>query len=168
MAASRVIEREGVINLTIEKVAKEAGISKGGLLYHFPNKELLVTTLFLGYLNSYIKGTEKRAKHDALENGKWTRAFLLESIRDSEYYPMVGADLMSNCLTHPDMYAEMRTAYEDWQRHIENDGIDPVKATIVRLAADGLYFMDLFRLSPLKDDLREKVIERLMNLTKEK
>ena len=35
-AASRVTAREGALNLTLEAVAKEAGVSKGGLLYHFP------------------------------------------------------------------------------------------------------------------------------------
>ena len=28
---------------TLDAVAKRAGVSKGGLLYHFPNKEALIT-----------------------------------------------------------------------------------------------------------------------------
>ena len=33
---------KGVAKLTLEAVAKEAGVSKGGLLYHFSNKEALI------------------------------------------------------------------------------------------------------------------------------
>ena len=29
-------------DLTLDAVAKQAGISKGGLLYHYPNKEALL------------------------------------------------------------------------------------------------------------------------------
>lgn len=35
-AASEIVEEEGVVKLTLEAVAQRAGMSKGGLLYHFP------------------------------------------------------------------------------------------------------------------------------------
>ncbi|MDO8275460.1 MAG: TetR/AcrR family transcriptional regulator, partial [Serpentinimonas sp.] len=37
-ATNTVILRDGIAHLTLEAVAKEAGVSKGGLLYHFPSK----------------------------------------------------------------------------------------------------------------------------------
>jgi hypothetical protein len=37
-AAERVVLRDGVTHLTLDAVAAETGISKGGLLYHFPSK----------------------------------------------------------------------------------------------------------------------------------
>ena len=36
VAAAKVIERDGAGHLTLEKVAAEADLSKGGLLYHYP------------------------------------------------------------------------------------------------------------------------------------
>ena len=41
-AAFALIRREGVARLTIEAVAQEAGLSKGGVLYHFRSKESLI------------------------------------------------------------------------------------------------------------------------------
>ena len=41
-AAAKLINEEGILALTLESVAKHAGISKGGLLYHFPSKEALL------------------------------------------------------------------------------------------------------------------------------
>ena len=38
-AAERVIAQLGVKRLTIEQVAKAAGMSRGGPLYHFASKE---------------------------------------------------------------------------------------------------------------------------------
>ena len=38
-AANRIVIGQGVERLTLEQVAAEAGMSKGGLLYHFPRKK---------------------------------------------------------------------------------------------------------------------------------
>ena len=42
VAAAKVIERDGAGHLTLEKVAAEADLSKGGLLYHYPSKDALL------------------------------------------------------------------------------------------------------------------------------
>ena len=44
VAAAKVIERDGAGHLTLEKVAAEADLSKGGLLYHYPSNCLLYTS----------------------------------------------------------------------------------------------------------------------------
>jgi hypothetical protein len=42
---------------------------------------------------------------------------------------------------------------------------DPARATLARLAADGLWLADLLGLAPPTGDLREQVIERMLDLT---
>ena len=44
-AASAVIRRDGAQALTLDAVAAEAGVSKGGLLYHFKSKRELLDAL---------------------------------------------------------------------------------------------------------------------------
>ena len=44
-AAEAVVARQGIANLTLEAVAAEAGISKGGLLHHFRTKDRLIEAL---------------------------------------------------------------------------------------------------------------------------
>ena len=44
-AAESVVVRQGIANLTLEAVAAEAGMSKGGLLHHFPSKDRLVEAM---------------------------------------------------------------------------------------------------------------------------
>jgi AcrR family transcriptional regulator len=41
-ATEAVIGREGVAGLTLDAVAAECDVSKGGLLHHFPSKDALV------------------------------------------------------------------------------------------------------------------------------
>ena len=44
-AVEAVVVEHGVGKLTLEVVAKHAGLSKSGLLHHFPSKELLIDAL---------------------------------------------------------------------------------------------------------------------------
>src|SRR3954466_1585698 len=44
-AAEAIVRARGVAGLTLDAAAKAAGVSKGGLLYHFASKEALITGL---------------------------------------------------------------------------------------------------------------------------
>lgn len=44
-AAAHIILTQGAAHLTLDQVAQAAGISKGGLLHHFPTKEALLIGL---------------------------------------------------------------------------------------------------------------------------
>ncbi|MFM7780846.1 MAG: helix-turn-helix domain-containing protein, partial [Alphaproteobacteria bacterium] len=52
-AAENLIIARGVGAMTLEAVAREARVSKGGLLYHFASKEALLEAL-LGRLAGFI------------------------------------------------------------------------------------------------------------------
>ena len=41
-AAAGIVAQSGAANLTIDAVAENAGLSKGGVLYHFPSKKALL------------------------------------------------------------------------------------------------------------------------------
>lgn len=48
---------EGIASLSLNAVAKEAGVSKGGLLHHFPGKIELIQAVFkrlLGIMDKRI------------------------------------------------------------------------------------------------------------------
>lgn len=90
-AAVAVIERIGVHNLTIDLVAAEAGISKGGVLHHFPTKTALVAaamrqdleTLLMeidetaGTAVNFASALAQLARRVALEEGGVSPAFLV-------------------------------------------------------------------------------------------
>ncbi|SWD32702.1 transcriptional regulator [Klebsiella pneumoniae] len=55
IAASEIVKEEGVVKLTLEAVAQRAGVSKGGLLYHFPSKEALIKGMVEDWTNNYFE-----------------------------------------------------------------------------------------------------------------
>lgn len=55
--AREIAAQKGVGQLTLEAVAEKAGISKGGLLYHFPGKKELIIALMDSYVCAFVSGT---------------------------------------------------------------------------------------------------------------
>ncbi|AIQ35767.1 TetR/AcrR family transcriptional regulator [Paenibacillus sp. FSL R5-0345] len=166
LAASAVVKNNGVEKLTLEAVAKEAGVSKGGLLHHFPNKEALIMGMVEELTNDFFTNVQERAMSATVEKGKWSRAFAEAIDEDLKEGKEIGTALSAALFTNPDILSKFQNQYAMWQKNIENDGIDPVRSTIVRLAADGLWYSEMFGLGVLEDELRTKVIQDLINMTK--
>jgi AcrR family transcriptional regulator len=165
-AANRVVEEGGVSGLTLEAVAREAGLSKGGLLYHFPSKEALIS----GMIGRLIEGFEdalglELGRDEDAGGGRWTRAYARASFAEDRWYLQVSAGLLAAVAGDPALLDPLRRGYEDGQRWAERDAIDPAVATLVRLAADGLFFAELLGFAPPEGALRERVLEALLSLT---
>lgn len=166
-AATDVVLSDGILHLTIEAAAVQAGVSKGGLLYHFPSKDALVAGMVKYIMQNYIDNIEQNAEQDILQYGKWTRSFIKGTFEQSNPDKHMDAALMAAATINPDLLKPIQDAYKQWQDHIEDDnGLDPINATIFRLAVDGLWFSEIFDLAPLEDDHRQRVLERLIQLTK--
>jgi AcrR family transcriptional regulator len=79
-ACSRILRREGLTNLTLEAVSDEAGLSKGGLLYHFPTKESLIESLFEYHNDKFETRVQELVLEEADEAGAWLRAYANASV----------------------------------------------------------------------------------------
>ncbi|SER67834.1 TetR/AcrR family transcriptional regulator [Salisediminibacterium halotolerans] len=160
-AASKIVSERGIFNLTLESVAKEAEISKGGLLYHFPSKEALVQGMVEYLSNNYQEKINQNAEADPLERGKWTRAFL--NVTFNQGYPNKdwNSGLLAAKAVKPELLQPLHSAYQDWQEKIEGDGLDPVDATIIRLATDGIWLAELFDFYQIEDEKKRAVYKRL-------
>src|SRR5687767_12534291 len=92
-AAEKVIARDGVKNLTLEGVAREAGVSKGGLLYHFPSKKELIIAI-VDRLGCRCAFEQERAESSNDHSpGAFSRAYLTARTRppDPEEEPIHSA-----------------------------------------------------------------------------
>jgi hypothetical protein len=58
--------------------------------------------------------------------------------------------------------------YKFLQKKLEESTLDPDLATIIWLAADGLWFTELFNISPLTEERRSQVLTALLTLIREK
>jgi AcrR family transcriptional regulator len=157
-AAAHVIRRDGPGALTLEAVAGEAGVSKGGLLYHFATKEALVD----GLVDDWLDRFEADIEAGAARRG-WARAYaeVCEAGPASAQQRATDVALLAALIGDPARLERVRRRYARWQERLVADGGDAVVATVVRLAADGLWLADLMGLAPPQGELRRDVMARL-------
>jgi len=167
-AACKVLAEEGLEALTLDAVAQKAEVSKGGLLYHFPSKNLLVIGL-VNYLSDEFEGLWQEEFEQDKEpgtSGQWTRAYVRASIRfDKQLFALIPTLLMA-AKTMPDLLEVARGADMRWQQRIQSDGLNPVLATIITLAIDGLWFAEVLQMAN-DNALRTQVIEALLAMTRD-
>jgi AcrR family transcriptional regulator len=156
-----VVRRDGPRGLTLETVATEAGVSKGGLLYHFPTRDALVDALVEDWLDRFeaevVEGTS---------DGSWVRAYARACAGSrSAAERATDVALLVAIAGDPRRLEAVRGRYAAWQARLVADAPDAVDATLVRLAADGLWFADLLGLAPPTGRLRQAVAARLEELS---
>lgn len=162
-AAAAVIRRDGPQAMTLDAVAAEAEVSKGGLLYHFPSKQALHDALIDWWWERFEAQVEDG---DDGAPGGWIRAYLaacdVAGMPAEERATELG--LVAAIAAEPERMSKVRERYAAWQERAIASGPDPVAATIVRLAADGLWLADVFELGAPDGALRERVLARLREL----
>ena len=154
-AAGAVVRRDGPQALTLDAVAAEAGVSKGGLLYHYGTKRELIEALVERWLSEF--------QHDIDAAGP---GFVRGYVRASDPGGSVADELglLAALVADPAVLRTVRERYAIWQDRVEREGSDPVDATVARLAADGLWLAELLGMAPPRGHLRERVLARLLEL----
>jgi AcrR family transcriptional regulator len=152
-AASAVIRRDGPQSLTLDAVAAEAGVSKGGLLYHFASKRDLLDAVVKRWLDEFQDDIEASGP-----------GFLPGYVRASDGAKAEEQGLLAALVADPEVLAAVRDRYATWQDRVVTEGGDPVEATVARLAADGLWLADLLGIAPPEGELRDRVLARLLEL----
>jgi AcrR family transcriptional regulator len=144
-AAEQVLSRGGPQALTLQAVADEAGVSKGGLLYHFSSKSELVR----GLVERLVDDTnDNYARWDDGEPGSYTRAYIAST---TNHLTAADADrvlrrwsVILAASTEPEMQGPISEAFEAWMWPAPGVDRYPERAQIARLAADGLWWNAMF------------------------
>ena len=162
-AATDVVKQHGPAALTLEAVADAAGVSKGGLLYHFPNKDALIEGMVDDVLRRFEADVEMASQTESHGEGRWLRAFVKTTFAaEPEHDLSVG--LLAAAAVNPGLLAPVGRYFANWQARATADGVDATLATVVRLADDGIWFSDLFDAAPPGEELRASVLDALLDL----
>src|SRR5437868_5504139 len=122
-AAERVVVRDGVQNLTLEAVAREAGVSKGGLLYHFHTKSELVIAIVERLASNCDAGHKRIGDEDGESAGAFTRAYVAtRSEGPGPHESPIHVALLAAAGTDREYLAPIRKRCAEWQSRLENDG----------------------------------------------
>ncbi len=139
-AAVRGLVREGS-GLSLATVAREAGVSKSGLLHHFGSRDALLHAVAVDSVDAFR--AQVLAQVDLSENhpGQLLRAYvraLCDAVLDDEAATADYLVLWTTLRDRPDVAALVEQDLDRWEVDLLADGADPDRVLVVRLAAEGL------------------------------
>lgn len=169
-AAEEVVARDGVLNLTFDRVAAEAGVSKGTVLYHFASKDALTGAMIERFVERFDLAWADAIAADPVVPGRHTRAYITAT-HDSapltgRRFDQVNGAITASLANTPERLEVVRAQGARHHEAIRQDAMDPVLATIIRLAVDGMWFTESFGLMQYDAGLKAAVIERLRQWTR--
>jgi AcrR family transcriptional regulator len=160
-AAESIVKDIGAANLTFDELVRVSGITRGGITYHFPTKEALLQALVehdLGEWNACV--ATKRASRDGPNAD--LAAWLESGTEPDPESARLCAGLLSASSRSKDLNRPWADHYAEHHRSVCRRSADPALATVLSLAADGLFWQEALGLSPLNAVERRAVVARLL------
>ncbi|QVJ01892.1 TetR family transcriptional regulator [Nocardiopsis eucommiae] len=164
-AAVRVTERQGITALTLDATAEEAGLTKGGLLYHFRTRD----DLLLAIQRHLVRGLEERLVAElgvpwegatpVERGGAYVRVMMRGEVRHADLAFMVESE------SNPELARIWDELMERWvpvPQSLDPRGLD---LFLARLAADGLWMFKATPGNPLSEEVARALRDRLDRLT---
>ena len=165
-ASRRIVMERGAGSLTFDEIAQVSGVTRGGITYHFPTKQALLRALVADDLAQW-QSLEKELKPegcsaDAAELLAFMRSHTHE---DHDRRRFVTGMLSAVTLDPPIMdpvreYERQRLESLEWDEQT-------LKLHLLRLAASGLFWADVFGCPHVPGDVRRKLVGLLETLAVE-
>ncbi|WP_435742071.1 TetR/AcrR family transcriptional regulator [Nocardioides sp. SYSU DS0663] len=142
--AIRAVIQHGA-GVSLEVIAREAGVSKGGLLHHYGSKNELYVAVAEQQLAEFRAAVEAAVDPGDRAPGRLVRAYVRVSLHQLEAARVRDeATLMAALATIPEVVTRARADGESWRAAFAEDGLDPVRTSVITRAADGAAAAALF------------------------
>lgn len=163
-AALTVVARDGPARLTLDAIAKEAGISKGGLMHQFPTKHAVLKALlerqrayFKGFAEQYIAKLDRSVTQPNL-------SAQIATLREASVRRSPAMLAIVGAMTEePDLLAVNHESDLVNTKAIKAESDDPQLALLRKAAAQGLALTAIFRMSTLSEKERIELFDRLLD-----
>lgn len=164
-AAETVVARQGIASLTLDAVAAEAHVSKGGLLHHFPTKDRLVEALVRRCADSW-RARYTAAYEDTPDGpGRMARALVAMCLADDDLWTeqlrRSSSAVFAALAQNPALIEPMRVVYADLHRRIAADDLPPGVGEVVVTTMDGLWLNWVLGLVPIDAAMKARLQQAL-------
>ncbi|MEU8817162.1 TetR/AcrR family transcriptional regulator [Actinoplanes sp. NPDC048796] len=144
-AAARTVAKQGA-GVSLDVIAREAGVSKSGLLHHFRSRDQLLLALARDQVDTFA--AEVRAAVDPADHaaGRLVRAYvkvIFDSLGDET---MISEHLLLTAAlsTVPGVAEILQADAREWESAFTADGLHPDRVLIITKAADGASLATLY------------------------
>jgi AcrR family transcriptional regulator len=146
-AASTIVARKGAVHLTFDALVTETGMSKGGILYHFRNKEALLQAMvdrMIDRFETHRDRIKEKETDAALPNAM---TYILAShTKDAEEYQS-DLGVLAAAANNPTLLEPLR---EHYRRNFNVARVDKTHVgldTLLHLAMDGFWLLSALGLN---------------------
>jgi AcrR family transcriptional regulator len=166
-AAETVVLEVGAAHLTFDAVADRAGVSKGGVIYHFPSKEVLLEAMVTRLLQRFTEQQAEAALNLPESPQRQLVAYVIASLTGNEETKRISAALLAAAANDPKLLAPVRQYYREWFARLGDFGLRFERAAAISLVVDGLCLLELLQLSPLDQAQRDRLSQEIFRLIEE-
>lgn len=165
-AARDIVAEDGVAAITYDSLAERSGLSKSGLIYHFPSRHDLLIELHRYSAQLWENELLDLAGDDLSVEGR-RRAFIRSTAKTD---PVVELLLSIHSNSHPDFARPWAEAEERWKFpvNVDGQGLPPTKAEenwlIALMISTGLWVFDHVATEPLPAASRDFLTNKALDL----
>lgn len=146
--------------VTFQAIVERTGLSKGGIIHHFRNKEELLDELMAQSLNELTAWVEQYKKKNKEKNGTFAYLqFVIDKGKDKKYRKTMRIVLQA-IMVNPKYRAE----WDEWyKKHIMPSDGSPldIDSLIIKLVTDGIWYSENVGSSHLSDDDKTRILKHL-------
>lgn len=160
-AAMDVVFEDGARHLSLSAVAERAGVSKGGLLYHFRSKSDLLQAMVARHitqLNEAIRVAHAELTRDNQPNAL-VRAYLIAVSDELCMETQSPMGLVAAIAEEPDLLEPVRVHNERLLAELRQDSETPDLAELAFLVVEGAWYLKLFGLKHFSKSQLEARLE---------
>ncbi|MCZ2830681.1 TetR/AcrR family transcriptional regulator [Modestobacter sp. VKM Ac-2986] len=166
-AAAAVVTEHGA-GVSLDAIARRAGISKGGLLHHFRSREQLLVAVAEDLLEHFAVAVREATEPTDHAPGRLVRGYVracFDELRTDQPVPehlLLGAALVGV----PGVRELLRADARRWRAAFAADGLDPQRVLLLTAAADGAGLAGVFE-GDLDPERLQRVRDLLLALSRE-
>ncbi|GLH77801.1 TetR family transcriptional regulator [Bradyrhizobium sp. SSBR45G] len=162
-AALTIIARDGPGRLTLDAIARESGLSKGGLMHQFPNKEAVLKALLEQQFAHFDEFAGKfRAEAGRADQPELATQIAISRELIAQQYSVAQA-MLGALAQEPGLLADARAKDAERVAEIRDEADDADLAVLRWAAARGLALMTMLRVSPLEQPELDRLFARLLD-----
>ncbi|MEV6656744.1 TetR/AcrR family transcriptional regulator [Nocardia fluminea] len=167
-ALETLLLERGAAQMTLDNVAAAAGVSKGGLLYHFKSKDALLIGL-VQRLGDRARAQLEEARSSGSSIAEWYLQTPDPTTQDDAVELALYRSLLATMRTidasgsEPDeVQRALDAVMVAWSDNLDTEVDDPVRADTIRLVGDGVYLRALLGLPQIEPARYRAVVDRLL------
>ncbi len=171
-AAMQLAARDGLMTLTIEKVAEESGLSKGGVMHHFSSKDALLSGVIMHFTDQVEREMTRLVAEDPNPTYRWVRAMLrmmtADGVDDSDHMPSRQTmerfmlSVLAATIHNPEVVKPVQAIGQRLRGRLTSVPEEGIEQLMMWLAMDGLFLWQFVGLLSSDDPLIDQVHTNLL------